>query len=56
MTPEFCRTSLVAGTSADAIRYHRGLEAGVRYVVAGILDGHRETIGLRASTGMPVLA
>jgi alkanesulfonate monooxygenase SsuD/methylene tetrahydromethanopterin reductase-like flavin-dependent oxidoreductase (luciferase family) len=56
-TLEFCRTSLVAGTPEDAIRYYRDLAAaGVQYFVANILDGDWETIELLATAVMPAFA
>jgi hypothetical protein len=54
---ENCKTSLVAGTPADAVRYYRELaDAGVQYFVANILDGDWETIELLASAVMPAFA
>jgi alkanesulfonate monooxygenase SsuD/methylene tetrahydromethanopterin reductase-like flavin-dependent oxidoreductase (luciferase family) len=53
-TLEFCKTSLVAGTPDDAIRYYQSLvDAGVQYFVANILDQDWQTIELLAREVMP---
>ncbi|MFL5758371.1 MAG: LLM class flavin-dependent oxidoreductase [Thermomicrobiales bacterium] len=53
-TREFCKTSLVAGTPEDAIRYYQALaDAGVQYFVANILDQDWQTIELLAREVMP---
>ena len=51
---ENCKTSLVAGTPEDAIRYYQPLvDAGVQYFVANILDQDWQTIELLAREVMP---
>jgi alkanesulfonate monooxygenase SsuD/methylene tetrahydromethanopterin reductase-like flavin-dependent oxidoreductase (luciferase family) len=51
---ENCKTSLVAGTPEDAIRYYQSLvDAGVQYFVANILDQDWQTIELLAREVMP---
>jgi alkanesulfonate monooxygenase SsuD/methylene tetrahydromethanopterin reductase-like flavin-dependent oxidoreductase (luciferase family) len=51
---ENCKTSLVAGTPEDAIRYYQSLvDAGVQYFVANILDQDWQTIELLARDVMP---